>query len=103
MPNWAIIRRSLMTDFVRNFLCFDDFWPNAASAKSSHQEFADGLFLVISIMEGVMHTKKTGSDLQLIANHPVFKFEASFFQSLFVLLLLDRIILCIRYWLTPLV
>ncbi|GEM_PF-4098497 len=68
MPNWAIIRRSLMTDFVRNFLCFDDFWPNAASAKSSHKEFADGLFLVISIMEGVMHTKKTGSDLQLIAN-----------------------------------
>uniref|UniRef100_UPI001E450D07 hypothetical protein n=1 Tax=Ligilactobacillus ruminis TaxID=1623 RepID=UPI001E450D07 len=63
---------SLATDFVRNFLCFDDFWPNAASAKSSHKEFADGLFLVISIMEGVMHTKKTGSDLQLIANHPVF-------------------------------
>lgn len=47
---------SLATDFVRNFLCFDDFWPNAASAKSSHH--ADGLFLVISIMEGVMHTKK---------------------------------------------
>ena len=39
---------SLAADFVRNFLCFDDFWPNAASAKSSHQEFADGLFLVIS-------------------------------------------------------
>ncbi|MBS7037641.1 MAG: hypothetical protein KH102_04210 [Ligilactobacillus ruminis] len=49
---------SLATDFVRNFLCFDDFWPNAASAKSSHH--ADGLFLVISIMEGVMHTKKNG-------------------------------------------
>lgn len=29
MPNWAIIRRSLMTDFVRNFLCFGDFWSNA--------------------------------------------------------------------------
>ena len=54
---------SLATDFVRNFLCFDDFWPNAASAKSSHQEFADGLFLVISIMEVVMHTKKP-DDLQ---------------------------------------
>lgn len=51
---------SLAANFVRNFLCFNDFWPNAASAKSSHQEFADGLFLVISIMEGVMHTKKTG-------------------------------------------
>ena len=63
MPNWAIIRRSLMIDFIRNFLCFDDFWPNAASAKSSHQEFADGLFLVISIMEVVMHTKKP-DDLQ---------------------------------------
>ncbi len=51
---------SLATDFVRNFPCFDDFWSNAASAKSSHQEFADGLFLVISIMEGVMNMKKTG-------------------------------------------
>lgn len=60
---------SLAADFVRNFLCFDDFWPNAASAKSSHQEFADGLFLVISIMEGVMH--------------PVFQFEPEFFPSLF--------------------
>ena len=29
MPNWAIIRRSLMTDFVRNFLFFGDFWSNA--------------------------------------------------------------------------
>ena len=33
-------------------------------------------------MRIVMHTKKTGSDLRLIANHPVFQFEASFFQSL---------------------
>ena len=75
---------SLAADFVRNFLCFDDFWPNAASAKSSHKEFADGLFLVISIMEGVMHTKKTGSDLQLIANHPVFQFETGFFPASFL-------------------
>ena len=67
-------------------------------------KFTAKLFLVIFIMEGDRPAyKKTGSDLQLIANHPVFKFEASFFQSLFVLLLLDRIILCIRYWLTPLV
>ena len=73
---------SLATDFVRNFLCFDDFWPNAASAKSSHQEFADGLFLVISIMEGGMHTKKTGG-FAIIANHPVFQFEPEFFPSLF--------------------
>ncbi len=33
-------------------------------------------------MRIVMHTKKTGSDLRLIANHPVFQFEALFFQSL---------------------
>ena len=67
-------------------------------------KFTAKLFLVIFIMEGDRPAyKKTGSDLQLIANHPVFQFEASFFQILFVLLLLDRIILCIRYWLTPLV
>ena len=67
-------------------------------------KFTAKLFLVIFIMEGDRHAyKKTGSDLQLIANHPVFKFEASFFQSLFVLLLLDRIIPCVRYWFTPLV
>ena len=27
--------------------------------------------------------KKTGSDLRLIANHPVFQFEEDFFHSLF--------------------
>ena len=33
----------------------------------------------------VMHTqKKTGLDLRLIANHPVFQFETEFFQSLFL-------------------
>ena len=30
----------------------------------------------------VMHTKKNRMDLRLIANHPVFQFEAEFFQSL---------------------
>lgn len=35
-------------------------FAKCSAAKSSHQEFADGLFLVISIMEGVMNTKKTG-------------------------------------------
>lgn len=83
MPNWAIIRRSLMTDFVRNFLCFDDFWPNAASAKSSHQEFADGLFLVISIMEVVMHTKKP-DDLQLLQIIRFFNLSQSFFPASFL-------------------
>ncbi|EGM51357.1 hypothetical protein LRU_01669 [Ligilactobacillus ruminis SPM0211] len=32
----------------------------------------------------VMHTQKTGSDLQLIASHPVFQFEAWFFPGLFL-------------------
>jgi hypothetical protein len=42
------------------------------------------LFLVIFIMEGnhPAYAKKP-DDLQLIANHPVFQFEASFFLSLF--------------------
>lgn len=83
MPNWAIIRRSLMTDFVRNFLCFDDFWPNAASAKSSHQEFADGLFFVISIMEVVMHTKKP-DDLQLLQIIRFFNLSQSSFPASFL-------------------
>ena len=40
-------------------------------------KFAVKLFWVISIMEGDRPAyKKNGSDLQLIANHPVFKFEA---------------------------
>ena len=30
-----------------------------------------------------MHTQKTGSDLQLIASHPVFQFEAWFFPGSF--------------------
>ena len=49
------------------------------------------LFLVIFIMEGnhPAYAKKTGSDLQLIANHPVFQFEASFFLSLFYCKLLQ--------------
>ena len=39
-------------------------------------KFTTKLFLVIFIMEGDRPAyKKTGSDLQLIANHPVFKFE----------------------------
>ena len=47
-------------------------------------KFTAKLFLVIFIMEGDRPAyKKTGSDLQLIANHPVFQFEASFFPSLF--------------------
>ena len=40
------------------------------------------LFWAVSIKEGDCHAyEKTGSDLQLMANHPVFQFEASFFQS----------------------
>ena len=75
---------SLAADFFRNFLCFDDFWPNAASAKSSHQEFADGLFLVISIMHGRRHAyEKNRIEFAIIANHPVFQFETKFFHSLF--------------------
>lgn len=74
---------SLATDFVRNFLCFDDFWPNAASAKSSHQEFADGLFLVISIMEVVMHTKKP-DDLQLLQIIRFFNLSQSSFPASFL-------------------
>ena len=31
-----------------------------------------------------MYTQKPGLDLQLIANHPGFKFEAEFFQSLWI-------------------
>ncbi len=31
-----------------------------------------------------MQTQKAGLDLQLIANHPVFQFEAEFFPSLFL-------------------
>ena len=39
-------------------------------------KFTAKLFLVIFIMEGDRPAyKKTGSDLQSIANHPVFKFE----------------------------
>jgi len=30
-----------------------------------------------------MHAKKNGSDLQLIANHPVFRLEAEFFPVSF--------------------
>ena len=43
------------------------------------------LFLVIFIMEGnhPAYAKKTGSDLQLIANHPVFQFETEFFSNSF--------------------
>jgi len=42
------------------------------------------LFLVISIMEGNRPVcEKAGSDFQLIANHPVFRFETKFFPSLF--------------------
>lgn len=51
---------SLAPDFVRNFLCFDDFWPNAASAKSAHQEFADGLFSVIA---GDCHTYENPDEI----------------------------------------
>ena len=40
-------------------------------------KFTAKLFLVIFIMEGDRPAyKKTGTNLQLIANHPVFKFEA---------------------------
>jgi hypothetical protein len=52
--------------------------PNAVPDKSARQaltQFTAKLFLVISITRRHAY-KKTGSDLQLIANHPVFKFEA---------------------------
>lgn len=54
---------SLAADFVRNFLCFDDFWPNAASAKSSRQEFDDGLFSVISGIEGDCHSYENPDEI----------------------------------------
>ena len=67
-------------------------------------KFAVKLFWVISIMEGDRPAYKKPDDLQLIANHPVFQFEASFFEILFfVLLILDRIIPCVRYRFAPLV
>ena len=48
-------------------------------------KFIAKLFLVVSIMEGDRHAQeKTGLYLQLIANHPVFQFEAEFFSSLFI-------------------
>ena len=54
------------------------------SAHKLSVKFAASLFWDIFITEAiVMHTQKTGSDLQLIASHPVFQFEAWFFPGLF--------------------
>ena len=47
-------------------------------------KFNAKLFWVISIIEGNCHVcAKNGSDLQLIANHPVFRLEAEFFPVSF--------------------
>ncbi|MFJ6968000.1 hypothetical protein [Ligilactobacillus ruminis] len=47
-------------------------------------KFTAKLFWVISIIEGNCHAcEKNGSDLQLIANHPVFRLEAEFFPVSF--------------------
>lgn len=72
---------SLATDFVRNFLCFDDFWPNAASAKSSHQEFADSLVWVISAIAEACHVYAK-TRMRVATNCKSSKFEAGFFPSL---------------------
>ena len=47
-------------------------------------KFTAKLFLLISIMASDRHAyEKTGSGLQLIANHPVFQFETEFFSVSF--------------------
>lgn len=67
-----------MTDFVRHFLCFDDFLTNAAlsipcSISAPRQDYGQiPDFLLISICFEFMH--KNQDDLQLIANHPGFSF-----------------------------
>jgi len=62
--------------------------PNKATDKSARQALSQIYRQTIfgyfhHNREIVMHTKKTGSGLQLIANHPVFQFETEFFSVSF--------------------
>ena len=53
------------------------------SAHKLSVKFTASLFWDIFIMEASCIRKKTGSDLQLNASHPVFQFEAWFFPASF--------------------
>ena len=59
------------SDFVK-------YSTRSISAPSSQSNLPPSSFWRLSCIR-----KKTGSDLRLIANHPVFQFEAWFFPSLF--------------------
>lgn len=113
MPNWAIIRRSLMTDFVRNFLCFGDFWSNAvlritclisAPGRASGQNIDFWDLPVKGQRFGQMQRPRNhrAKNLTMVSfrlfpalkvivihtktrmrSHPGFKFETEFFPSLF--------------------
>ena len=78
----------------RRFLGFARKWQSSVTynvrfwAVLIHGNENRLFYLFPSYQEIVIHNKKTGSDLQLIANHPVFYlrhiFPASFFHQTFV-------------------
>ena len=68
--------------------------PNVAPAQSSLQVLSQ---IYRQTILGYFHPgrrhayEKTGLDLQLIANHPVFQFETEFFPSLFLHFQIDPV------------
>ena len=71
-------RRLIFIDLSVNGSDFVKYSTRSISAPSSQSNLPPSSFWRLSCIR-----KKTGSDLRLIANHPVFQFEAWFFPSLF--------------------
>ena len=68
----------IFIDLSVNGSDFVKYSTRSISAPSSQSNLPPSSFWRLSCIR-----KKTGSDLRLIANHPVFQFEAWFFPSLF--------------------
>ena len=77
-------RRPIFIDLSVNGRSFCQMQCSLNQHTKLSVKFNAKLFWVISIIEGNCHVcAKNGSDLQLIANHPVFRFETEFFPVSF--------------------
>ncbi|MGO4865138.1 hypothetical protein [Ligilactobacillus ruminis] len=72
-----------MTDFVRNFLFFDDFWSMQRPLNHRTKNLPTVSFWLFPSWKASCIQKKP-ADLQLIANQPVFQFETGFFSASFL-------------------
>ena len=65
---------------------FGNEWINPSKNYLKLKVAENGIYKLTyeeMVAAGFIDTKINGSDLQLMANHPVFQFEADFFQAFF--------------------